>query len=47
MFVNLIERINDDIELLDKNKEFNEKELEMRYKLREFYIKTNKKIKGF
>lgn len=47
MFVNLIERINDDIKLLEKNKEFNEKELERRYKLREFYIKTNKKIKGF
>jgi len=47
MFVNLMERINEDIELLEKNKEINEKELERKYKLREFYIKTNKKIKGF
>ena len=47
MFVNLIERINDDIKLLEKNKEVNEKELERKYKLRDFYIKTNKKVKGF
>lgn len=47
MFVNLMERINNDIELLEKNKENNEKELERKYKLREFYIKTNKKIKGY
>jgi|688.fasta_scaffold01068_12 hypothetical protein len=37
MFVNLIERINDDIKLLEKNKEVNEKELERKYK----------KVKGF
>ena len=47
MFVNLIERINEDIKLLEKNKEINEKELKRIYKLKEFYIKTNKKIKGF
>lgn len=47
MFNNLIERINEDIELLEKNKEINKKELERKYRLREFYIKTNKKIKGF
>lgn len=47
MFVNLIERINDDIKLLEKNKEVNEKELERKYKLKEFYINTNKKVKGF
>jgi uncharacterized protein YnzC (UPF0291/DUF896 family) len=47
MFINLIERINEDIKLLEKNKEVNEKELERKYKLREFYIKTNKKVKGF
>jgi len=47
MFVNLMERINEDIELLEKNKEINVKELERKYKLREFYIKTNKKVKGF
>ena len=47
MFVNLMERINDDIKLLEKNKEVNEKELERKYKLKEFYIKTNKKVKGF
>jgi hypothetical protein len=37
MFVNLIERINEDIKLLEKNKEVNEKELERKYK----------KVKGF
>ena len=42
-----MERINEDIELLEKNKEINVKELERKYKLREFYIKTNKKVKGF
>ncbi len=42
-----MERINDDIKLLEKNKEVNEKELERIYKLREFYIKTNLKVKGF
>ena len=47
MFVNLMERINEDIKLLEKNKEVNEKELERKYKLRDFYIKTNKKVKGF
>lgn len=40
MFINLIERINEDIKLLEKNKEVNEKELERKYKLREFYIKN-------
>lgn len=37
MFVNLIERINEDIKLLEKNKEVNEMELERKYK----------KVKGF
>ena len=37
MFINLIERINEDIKLLEKNKEVNEKELERKYK----------KVKGF
>ena len=32
MFVNLMERINEDIKLLEKNKEVNEKELERKYK---------------
>ena len=41
MFVNLMERINEDIELLEKNKEINKKELERKYLLHLFTFKLS------